>query len=281
MSDPVARIYDHWAPYQWGRLDVRRAELHIHLKTLEVYLPPGSRVLDVGAGPGRYAIELARRGHRVTAGDLSPRQVEIARERIAEAGAGNAIEEAGVLDARHLGRFADAAFDAVLALGPFYHLKSEEERQRAAAEAARVLRPGGLLFAAFMPRPFWLSQALADFARQPVDGGPPALPFVEHLEAFWESGRLTRLKSDQLKQSWFCHLAEIEPLFAGAGVRKVCLVASSGVAAAWSQAHWDSLAKRGEEAVGRVFDLLAKTASEPGILAMSDQVLFVGRKEAL
>lgn len=278
MSDPVARIYDHWATWQWGRLDARRAELHIHLKTLEEHLPPESRVLDVGAGPGRYAIKLARRGHRVTAGDLSPRQVEIARERIAQAG--EEIEEAGVLDVRDLGRFADAAFDAVLALGPFYHLKSEEERQRAAAEAARVLRPGGLLFAAFMPRPFWLSQALAGFARQPVDGGPPALPFVEHLEAFWESGRLTRLKSDQLKQSWFCHLPQIEPLFAGAGVRKVRLVASSGVAAAWSQSHWDSLAKRGPEVVERVLDLLAKTASEPGILAMSDQVLFVGRKEA-
>lgn len=278
MIDPVAAIYDRWDAWQWGRLDVRRAELHIHLRALAEHLPPGSRVLDVGAGPGRYAIELARRGHRVTAGDLSPRQAELARERIAEAGV-EGIEDVLVLDARDLGRFADGSFDAVLALGPFYHLKTEEERRRAAAEAARVLRPGGLLFAAFMPRPFWLSQALADFALQPPEAGPPAQPFLEHMEAFWDGGRLTRLKSDQLKQSWFCRLAEIEPLFAAAGLRRLRMLASSGIAAAWSQVHWQSLERHGAEAVERVLGLLAKSAEEPGVLAMSDQILFVGSKE--
>ncbi|HEY7029721.1 MAG TPA: class I SAM-dependent methyltransferase [Thermomicrobiales bacterium] len=71
-------------------------------------LPAGTRVFDLRGGPGRYTRWLAERGHRVVQTDLSPARALVA-----------SIVEA---DARDLSRWADGAFDAVLALGPFHHL---------------------------------------------------------------------------------------------------------------------------------------------------------------
>jgi SAM-dependent methyltransferase len=100
------------------------------LQILDAHLAPGSRILDLGGGPGRYAIELARRGHRVVLSDLSPELLEQARARIASAPeVRDRIESVDEISAEDLSRYADESFDAVSAFGPFYHLVAEHERE--------------------------------------------------------------------------------------------------------------------------------------------------------
>lgn len=116
------------------------------LRTQEIVaerLVPESRVADVGGGTGVHSSWLAAAGHRVRLLDPVPEQVE----RAAAVG----TFEAEVGDAREL-PWPDDDVDAVLLLGPLYHLASAEDRRRALAEAARVTRPGGLVFAAAIPR---------------------------------------------------------------------------------------------------------------------------------
>jgi ubiquinone/menaquinone biosynthesis C-methylase UbiE len=123
----------------WGRLEfVRTQEL------LERFLPPPAVVLNVGGGPGAYAAWLAGRGYEVHLLDPVALHVEQARGR-----AGLASVEVG--DARAL-PFGDASADAVLLLGPLYHLVEAGDRLRALGEACRVLRLGGLLAAAAITR---------------------------------------------------------------------------------------------------------------------------------
>lgn len=284
----VGEIYDAWSSYQNSRLDAFPCEFHIHRTLLLEHLPPGSRILDVGAGPGRYAIELSRAGHRVVAGDVSPVQVEQARRNVAAAGLaiepanGEAddppsagVESVDELDAVDLSRFPDETFDAVVALGPFYHLQSASDRRRAASEAARVLRPGGLLFAALMPRTYWLSMALCTFVTDPAT----PVPQLAELERLLEHGLLGKVRSPQLKASWFCRIEEIAPLFAEHGLRQKRLVASSGVVAVWSGPDtWQTLDEREPEVRRRVLDLVLRTASDPHVLGMSDQVLYIGER---
>lgn len=130
-----------------GALEFRRACALIHTN-----LPARARVLDLGGGPGRYTIELAKLGHRVALADLSPELLEKARLKITEAGVGNEIESIDEVDATNLELYGDASFDAVVAFGPFYHLLAQGERERAAREVCRVLRPGGIGFISFVPR---------------------------------------------------------------------------------------------------------------------------------
>ena len=108
-----------------------------------IALPPLD-VIDVGGGPGAYAAWLAGLGHRVHLVDPIPLHVE-------QALAAHPEITAAVGDARTLDR-KDASVDVVLLMGPLYHLIERSERLRALSEARRVLRPGGLLFAAAISR---------------------------------------------------------------------------------------------------------------------------------
>jgi SAM-dependent methyltransferase len=110
------------------------------------FLPdPPADVLDVGGGPGAYADWLYELGYRVRLVDASPLHVTQARE--LAAGRFEAVEG----DARRLGEEPDS-YDAVLLLGPLYHLTEGEDRLAALSEARRVLRAGGLVAAAAISR---------------------------------------------------------------------------------------------------------------------------------
>jgi SAM-dependent methyltransferase len=107
-------------------------------------------VLDVGGGPGHYALWLARRGYAVHLVDAVPLHVEQAR-RASAAQPAHPLASVQLGDARRL-EVPDGAADAVLLLGPLYHLTARADRLAALGEAHRALRPGGRLFAAAISR---------------------------------------------------------------------------------------------------------------------------------
>ena len=120
---------------------------------IERYAPaPRQCVIDIGGGAGAYAMWLAEAGYEVHLLDAAPRLIEEARRRSASSTRPLASCELG--DARAT-RFGDSTADIVLLLGPLYHLTDVSERQRALREAARILAPGGVLFAAAISR--WAS----------------------------------------------------------------------------------------------------------------------------
>jgi SAM-dependent methyltransferase len=123
----------------FGRLELARTK---ELLTQELPSAP-ARILDVGGGPGVYAAWLAALGYEVTLVD------PVARHREQAAEHATFTVEPG--DARAL-TAQDASVDAVLMLGPLYHLPDPDDRAQALQEAERVVRPGGLIAAAFISR---------------------------------------------------------------------------------------------------------------------------------
>lgn len=109
---------------------------------------PPATIADIGGGPGAYAIWLASLGYEVRHRDLMPLHVEHLRRDAAAAGV---AVEAQVADARSLD-LDDASVDAVLLLGPLYHLVERQDRLIALREARRIARPGGVVFAVAITR---------------------------------------------------------------------------------------------------------------------------------
>ena len=119
-------------------------------RLLERHLPASpADIVDVGGGPGRYAVWLAGRGYRVHLVDPVPLHVEQARAAASQSHV--ALAGADVGDARAL-QFPDESVDAVLLLGPLYHLPERADRVRALAEAGRVCKRGGIVIAATISR---------------------------------------------------------------------------------------------------------------------------------
>lgn len=149
QHDLDAQIRTYYADHfdEAGRLVTRSAAGRVeHRRTRSLVaglLAPGSRVLDVGGATGAHAGWLAADGHQVTLIDPVPEQVAAA--------ARIGTFDARVGDARDL-QVDDASVDAVLLLGPLYHLRSADDRHLALTEAHRVLRPGGTLVAAGISR---------------------------------------------------------------------------------------------------------------------------------
>ena len=111
------------------------------------FLEPRSEIADVGGAVGHYAEWLADERHSVELLDVVPLHVDLARQRAGEP----ARFGARLGDARAL-PFDDGSFDAILLLGPLYHLGEARDRALALREAARVCRAGGIVFAAAISR---------------------------------------------------------------------------------------------------------------------------------
>ncbi len=124
-----------------GQLEYRTTMAYIRR-----YVPERAKVLEIGAGTGRYSVALAKEGFDVTAVELVESNLAVLREN--SKGLKNIRSYQG--DATDLSRFPDNAFDVTLVFGPMYHLYEPEEVHRAIDEAIRVTKPGGVMLFAFL-----------------------------------------------------------------------------------------------------------------------------------
>ena len=151
--------------YESQRLEQNNpVELAMISRYLERWIEPDSDVADIGVGVGHYSELLARRGCRLHLVDVSENLLDATRRRLEDADLDDAVEEATVASATDLDFLDDESLDAILLLGPLYHLPQRDARHRCIEEAHRVLRPGGVVFATGINRLYYL--------RERFDGDP-------------------------------------------------------------------------------------------------------------
>lgn len=150
MSTRIEILQDFYGwSHEESRLERSRhgqLEYAVTMDYIHRYAAKGSKVLEIGAGTGRYSVALAKEGMDVTAVELLENNLEILRE--SGRGIDNLQSYQG--DALDLSRFADETFDVTLCFGPMYHLYDSADVHKAIDEAVRVTKKGGVILYAFL-----------------------------------------------------------------------------------------------------------------------------------
>ena len=261
----IEHYYDEEAHIEWQRLERHRTEFAVTMRTLTDYLPSAPQaVLDGGGGPGRYALALSSLGHQVTLLDLSQGNLTLAQQKAQERNISLVQYVHG--NALNLSSFPLKSFDAVLLLGPLYHLLDLPERQQAICEAWRVLRPGGLIFAAFITR----YAAFRDLAK---NSPMTLLEKRVEWEDFVRTGIYHAGQGVGFTDAYFAHPAEIGPLMEGAGFETLDLLGCEGVVAA----NEEQINRLTGDAWQAWVDLNYQLSKEPSLRGAADHLLYVGK----
>jgi ubiquinone/menaquinone biosynthesis C-methylase UbiE len=233
------------------------------------HLPPvPATIIDAGGGAGVYACWLATRGYQVYLIDPVPKHVEQARAASARQPQ-YPLVSAEVGDARHLS-FADSSADAVLLLGPLYHLVQREDRLACLREAHRVLRPGGIAWGAGISRFASLFDSLSSSFFDDAE-------FAPILTRDLDEGQHRNPTGNPLyfTDAFFHRPGELSHDFSGAGFQLVALIAIEGPG--WLARDFDRL---WNDAIQRERLLAAvrKVEHEPSALGASAHIMAIGRK---
>jgi ubiquinone/menaquinone biosynthesis C-methylase UbiE len=258
-ADEAARLRTTWFQLEYERT---RELIRRHLP------PPPARIIDAGGASGVYACWLASLGYEVHLIDPVPKHIEQAREASTQQ---QTLPLASIElgDARQLPN-TDNSIDAVLLLGPLYHLVDKEDRIACLREARRVLRPGGLIWAAGISRFASLLDSLSSgFFSDPE--------FAPILERDLEDGqhRNPTTNSIYFTDAYFHKPGELSREFLAAGfqVLEVAAIEGPGWLARDFDRLWNDAIQR-----ERLLNVIRKVEREPSILGASSHIMAIGRK---
>lgn len=260
----IAAFFDQYGEREWTRFEDGRTpatSLAVHNHYLHRFVRSGDRVLDIGAGPGRFTLELARLGADVVVADLSPRQLELNERMLVDAGLEDRVAERLVADVVDLRGFDTGSFDAVVCYGgPVSY--AYERSEDAVAELVRVTKTGGHVLVSVMSLAGALSHYLdmvLDLVRR--DGMGP-------LETTLRTGVLPEGEGYGHLAMRMFRWSELEELLSRHGT--VVAASAAGLLAA-------------EPEEPELRELLARVeleiAGEPGAISCGQHILAVLRKD--
>lgn len=270
MIDDVSDIrsfYDRNVENEHSRLERHPVERDVTWRFLDKYLPPSGKILEIGAATGAYPVPLAKKGYSVTAVDFSPNLMEKCKDRVRELGLRNRIT-CLVADARDLTQVIDTDYDVVLLLGPLYHLVEEEDRKTALKEVYQRMKPGGVIFSAFISRYGFWSDVMHTI--------PHYIEYEEDVRAVLEGGKDLEMPSwgPGGFRAYFATVPEIYRLHEEQGFEPLAVagVEPAGIAA---DEQYKKLTDKQRELW---LDLMFEISTEPSLAGASSHILYIGKK---
>lgn len=227
------------------------------MRYIEKFLKPGAKILEIGAGTGRYSITLAKMGYDVTAVDLTPKYVEIMKQKSKRLKNFRCM----TADALDLSMFRDNAFDMVLNFGPMYHLFNQKEKNKAITETLRVAKKNAVCMFAYLAHS---SLMTAHALRQNT--------VAKLFSTMDKTGRIKDIP-EQIFSSFY--VEDFKKLFSKTNTKSIANIATDGIALAMSD--WiEQLPKKEYQAF---LNWHYMTCERPDQQGLSSHLLYICKKK--
>jgi ubiquinone/menaquinone biosynthesis C-methylase UbiE len=277
LSGVVRKYYDENAEREWGRLvhdAYHRLEFIVTMHFLDKYLPKKGLILDAGGGPGRYTIELAKKGYELVLYDLSPKCLEIAVREIEKAGVKDKVKKIVEGSITDLSEFADQSFDAVICLGALSHLIDREDRETAFSELIRVVKKDAPIFVSVIS----LYGVFRTVLQKPHVRDELTNPLhKEMFSAGVHRSSWHKHEADQVfPDAYFFHPKELRNLFENHGVEILEMATCEGLSSHLQEET--NTIYEDKEKWELWLEILLKTCNDPFILGLGEHFLCIGRK---
>jgi SAM-dependent methyltransferase len=269
-ANTIVQYFDEYGEREWDRLiqsPMHEVNLYIHTHYLEKHVAAGNRVLEIGAGPGRFTQVLSRLGAQIVVADISGVQLELNRRFAGEMGFAQAVLDRQQVDICDLSQFESNSFDRVVVYGgPFSYVL--EKRDLALSECLRVLCPGGALLLSVMS----LWGTIHGFL-----DGVLATPIPVNQKII-STGDITASTFPERKGN-FMHLFRVEELrnwLEKFPLQLVDLSASNCLSLAWNEMLKEIKSDR--EKWDELLRMELAACSDPGGLGMGTHLIAVAKK---
>ena len=266
------KLYSKIALKEWKRLDrgsYFRLEYETSMKFLKKYLPKKGLVLDAGGGPGKYTVELAKKGYNVTLLDLTPANLELAKKKIKQNKVQDKVKEIVEGSIVKL-PFKSNSFDAVICLGgPLSHVHPEKNRKRAVSELIRVAKKNAPIFISVMGKFGVLMNTLRNW--------PEEVRMTQHFKRFSMKGDDYQWHGGQ----GFCHFFlrdEFEKMFKTKKVKILGMVGLEGLATT-SRDVTKKLFGKDKKVMTNWMKMHYKNCTHPTVVDLSAHMMIIVRKK--
>ncbi|MBW7848396.1 MAG: class I SAM-dependent methyltransferase [Bacteroidales bacterium] len=267
----IASAYDLGVEEEMARLDsspLCEAEHRLMLDLLDEYVPQGATVFDIGSGPGRYAEYLLKRHCHLGLVDLSVKSLDVFAQRIG-CFAKERLMFSKVSCASSLDWIPSQTADAVLMMGPLYHLTNARQRNQALAHAMRILKPGGKMIAVFLsPFPLLLNEK--------SQGHTPLFTECCAHHPGHQDEMVTHVVFQGYNVPQYrCWPYFAEKLLIDSGFETICVKNIEGVASLYSSERLKNFALPDQKKL--LYLTLSATASDEQMLGLTHQFVIVAR----
>lgn len=232
----VSEFYNNYGVKEWERLNLSaydRINYYLHMHFLMEHIGPGKNVLDAGCGAGRFSVEIAKSGSKVTLLDISSEQLRLAESKLKEKNLELNVADVILADLRDLSMIEDNKFDTVVCYGaPLNYLL--ENKEKAIEELVRVTKNGGNILVSVNSKWGVIRTQLGkeDFDYTSFFGNPDYW-FIDQVV---NTGDLPKHELVNHPPRHFFDAQELETLLGDAGVLNIILGASPCIVSGFRKA---------------------------------------------
>jgi ubiquinone/menaquinone biosynthesis C-methylase UbiE len=235
--------------------NVHKCEYIISRYWIDKHLKKDIKILEIGAGTGRYSINLANEGYNITSVELLKYNFDILNSKIRD----NMNIKTYLGNATDLSMLKDETYDLILCLGPLYHLQ-KDDIEKCIYEALRVAKKGAILFFAYLPSNFAFVKAINETPNYLTDYESE---YKNNFNLIDSNDRFLFIEPD-----------EIEKIMKNCGVEKINHVTTNGI----SRLIKDKVNSFSEKEFNVWIDYLKHTSDNTNQLGYGQNSLFIGQK---